>query len=130
MLGQHHGWEPEPERREAEEDSKRQRASRCSTTDMEVYHAVLNAKPKRRSYIHLRASHAPPTASGFVDPKPLSLKLEQFKYEFRSAGRPVREYSCGRTGRSFVGLQQFGGRVLEDLLSGVLRDECYVSKES
>jgi hypothetical protein len=59
----------------------------------------------------------------------LSEKLEQLKSEVRSCGRPVRDYPCEWTGSGFTGMDEFGRQVLEDLWSGVLRDERYVSKD-
>src|ERR1017187_5467116 len=104
MLGQRYGWEPEPEQLKAEEDRERQRENRRSITDMEVRHAVLNTKLKRRSYFYLRATDAPATASEFVDPPPLLLKLERLKSEVRSCGRPVRDYPCQWTGSDFASM--------------------------
>jgi len=129
ILGQRYGWVPEPEQLKAMEDSQRQQEERRSITDMEVRHAVLNSKLKRRSYFYLRATEAPAAASEYVDPPPLLSKLEQLKNEVRSCGRLVRDYPCEWTGSGFAGMEEFGRRVLDDLWSGVLRDERYVSKE-
>src|ERR1019366_4068623 len=74
-------------------------------------------------------TEAPATGTDYVDPPPLSGKLEQLKGEVRSCGRPVRDYPCEWTGSGFVGMDGFGRCVLEDLWSGVLRDERYISKE-
>src|ERR1019366_10097560 len=57
------------------------------------------------------------------------LKLERLKSEVRSCGRPVRDYPCQWTGSDFASMDEFGRFVLEDLWSGVLRDERYVSKQ-
>jgi hypothetical protein len=96
---------------------------------MEVRHAVLSTKLKRRSYFYLRATDSPATAHEYVDPPPLLRKLEQLKKEVRACGRPVRDYPCEWTGSGFAGMEEFGRCVLDDLWSGVLRDERYVSKE-
>lgn len=56
-------------------------------------------------------------------------KLEQLKNQVRACGRPVRDYPCEWTGSGFAGMEEFGRRVLDDLWSGVLRDERYASKE-
>jgi hypothetical protein len=100
-----------------------------SITDLEVRHAVLDARRKHRSYFYLRQAEAPATASEYVDPPPLASKLEQLKWEVHSCGRPVRDYPCEWTGTGFTGMEEFGRRVFEDLWSGVLRDERYVSKD-
>lgn len=129
ILGQRYGWVPEPEQLKIREDRQRQQAEPRSITDMEVRHAVLDTKLKRRSYFYLRATTAPATASEFVDPLPLLSKLEQLKNEVRASGRPVRDYPCEWTGGGFAGMEEFGRRVLDDLWSGVLREERYVSKD-
>jgi WD40 repeat protein len=77
----------------------------------------------------LRIADAPQTATEFVDPPPLLDKLEELKKEIRLCGRPVRSYPCEWTGNSFVGMDEFGRLVLDDLWSGILRDERYVSKK-
>ena len=130
MLGQRYGWEPEPGQLKAEEDRQRQQEERRSITDMEIRHAVLTTRLKRRSYFYLRAREAPATATEFVDPPPLLEKLESLKAEVRTCGRPVWDYPCEWTGTGFTGMEEFGRRVLEDLWSGVLRDERYVGKEA
>src|SRR5271157_2434523 len=129
ILGQRYGWVPEPEQLKAREDSQRQQVEKRSITDMEVRHAVLDTKLKRRSYFYLRATDAPATASEYVDPPPLLRKLEQLKNEVRSCGRPVWDYPCEWTGSGFAGMEELGRCVLDDLWSGVLRDERYVSKD-
>jgi len=128
ILGQRYGWVPEPEQLKDNEDIQRQQVEKRSITDLEVRHAVLNTKLKRRSYFYLRATNAPATASEYVDPPPLLSKLEQLKKEVRSCGRPVRDYPCEWTGSGFAGMEEFGRHVLDDLWSGVLREERYVSK--
>lgn len=116
---QRYGWLPEPEQLKVREDNQRQRLEKRSITHMEVRHAVLNTKLKRRSYFYLRATDALRRASEYVDPSPLLRKLEQLKNEVRSCGRPVRDYLCEWTGSGFAGLEEFGRRVLDDLWSGV-----------
>jgi WD40 repeat protein len=128
-LGQRYGWVPEAKDFKSNEDKARQELDPRSITDLEVRHAVLDDHKKRRSYFYLRETVAPATATEYVDPPPLAGKLEQLKKEVRSCGRPVRDYPCEWTGSSFTGMHEFGRRVLEDLWSGVLRDERYVSKD-
>ena len=127
-----------------------QQVEQRSITDLEVRHAVLNTK--RRSVFRKvdwsngwsistphpnplpdrggegEASDAPATASEYVEPPPLLRKLEQLKNKIRGCGRPVRSYPCEWTGSGFAGMEEFGCRVLDDLWSGRLRDERYVSK--
>jgi hypothetical protein len=122
ILGQRYGWVPEPEQLKAREDRQRQQGEKRSIADMEVRHAALNTKLKRRSYFYLRATEAPATVSEYVDPPPLLSKLAQLKTEVRSCGRPVRDYLCEWTGSDFVGMEEFGRRVLDDLWFGVLRE--------
>jgi WD40 repeat protein len=129
ILGQRYGWVPEPGHLKATEDRQRQEADHRSITEMEVRHAMLNTKLRRRSYFYLRGTAAPTDSSEWVDSPPLLRKLEQLKKEIRSTGRPVRDYPCEWTGNGFAGMEEFGCRVLDDLWSGVLRDERYVSKE-
>ena len=129
MLGQRYGWEPEPHQLKDADDRTRQLAHKRSITDMEVRYAVLNTTLKRHSYFYLRDAEAPATATDFVDPPPLLAKLDQLKTEVRACGRPVRDYPCTWKDNDFTGMEEFGKKVLEDLWSGVLRDELYVSKE-
>ena len=129
MLGQRYGWMPEPGQLKAEEDRQRQQEERRSITDMEIRHAVLTTRLKRRSYFYLRAREAPAAATEYVDPPPLLKKLESLKAEVRTCGGPVWDYPCEWTGSGFSGMEEFGRRVLEDLWSGVLRDERYVGKD-
>jgi len=144
LLGQRYGWVPPPENLKRVEDQQRQARDPRSVTDMEVRHGVLNSRLKRRSYFYLRETLVPApspdateeqlkTYGTFVDPPPLSDKLAQLKAEVLQCGRPVRGYTCRWTGKEFADVdtaeKPFGPRVLEDLWSGVLRDERYVSKE-
>jgi WD40 repeat protein len=129
MLGQRYGWEPEAEQLKDPADRQRQQDCRRSITDMEVRHGVLETNLRRRSYFYLRAGEAPASASDYVDPSALLVKLEQLKNEIRSCGRPVRSYPCRWTGEGFAEMEQFGRLVLDDLWSGVLRDQRFVSKE-
>ena len=72
--------------------------------------------------------NAPPQIySHFVDAH-LQDRLEQMKLEILQSKRPVRSYPCKWTGTGFEQLEEFGKMVLEDLWSGVLRDERYVPK--
>jgi hypothetical protein len=97
MLGQRYGWVPEPGQLKAAEDRQRQQEERRSITDMEIRHAVLTTRLKRRSYFYLRAREAPATATEFVDPPPLLEKLERLKAEVRTCGRPVWDYPSSFT---------------------------------
>jgi len=129
ILGQRYGHVPKPDELKDKEDSQRQQLERRSITEMELRHAVLDRKLNRRSYFYLRATDAPASASEYVDPAPLLSKLQQLKGEVRSCGRPVRDYLCEWTGSGFTSLEEFGRLVLDDLWSGVLRDDRYVGKE-
>jgi Domain of unknown function (DUF4062) len=130
ILGQRYGWVPEPEQLKSVQDAEQQRAQPRSITDMEVRHAVFGTTLKRRSYFYMRSTEAPSGADEFVDPPPLLRKLEQLKNDIRASGRPVRDYACVWTGSGFAGMEEeFGTRVLEDLWSGVLRDEQCVSRD-
>ena len=146
ILGQRYGWVPEASDFKSNEDRIRQAQEQRSITDLEVRHGVLSNRRKRRSYFYLRESAVPdllPDATDdqrlvhddFVDPPKLLVKLNALKADIRHCGRPARNYSCRWTGRQFGEFdrvekdRQFGPMVLEDLWSGVLRDERYVSKE-
>ncbi|MBN1571325.1 MAG: DUF4062 domain-containing protein, partial [Acidobacteria bacterium] len=139
ILGQRYGWVPSPEQLRDEADQLKQRAEKRSITDMEVRHAVLDTRRKRRSYFYLRSERVPApdpsdtkaceVAAEFVDPPEQLAKLDALKNAIRSTGRPVREYPCRWTGQGFRDLENFGRLVLEDLWSGILRDERYVHRE-
>ncbi|KAB2641417.1 MAG: DUF4062 domain-containing protein [Verrucomicrobia bacterium] len=129
ILGQRYGWVPEVKDFKDDADQARQEIKPRSITDLEVRHAVLDTNRKPRSYFYLRATDAPADANEYVDPKPLLDKLVELKKEVRACGRPVQDYHPEWTGEQFTGMEAFGQLVLEDLWSGVLRDERYVSKE-
>ena len=132
MLGQRYGWTPPSH--EIKDDDERVRYSGLSVTEMEIRHAVLSGSLRRRSFFYFRSTHVPITAPAevfaeFVDASHEG-QLRALKEEIRgNSGRPVRDYTCHWTGTGFAGMEEFGRRVLDDLWSGVLRDECYVSKE-
>ncbi len=150
MLGQRYGWVPGINDFRDETDRARQAAKARSITDLEVRHAVLDGRRKRRSYFYFRKTAVPPLPPGategqraiyceFVDPENLQRKLSALKSEIRGggpltrlfaagSGRPVRDYTCRWTGEGFADLASFGRLVLEDLWSGILRDERYVDK--
>jgi hypothetical protein len=129
VLGQRYGWVPDPEQFKDADEVRQQHLENRSITDMEVRYAVLQTRLKRRSFFYLRATAAPDASTDFVDPPPLLQKVERLKHEVRACGRPVREYRCSWTGSGFAGMEEFGCQVLEDLWSGVLRDDRYVSRE-
>jgi WD40 repeat protein len=140
ILGQRYGYRPEPrELRDAAEQAQQQ-TQRRSITELEVRYAFLNDRRKRRSYFYLRETlvPVPPDAATaedrsaydeFVDPPEQLAQLDALKADIRGCGRPVRDYGCRWTGSGFTELEQFGRLVLDDLWSGVLCDERYVSKE-
>ncbi|HPA17496.1 MAG TPA: DUF4062 domain-containing protein, partial [Verrucomicrobiae bacterium] len=135
VLGQRYGWVPEPH--EIKDNDDRTLWAGRSVTDMEIRHAVLSQRVRRRSSFYLRETPVPepprtdPSIYGeFVDADPISVRnLEQLKAEIGACGRPVRHYACRWIGKSFEDLDAFGRSVLDDLWSGVLRDERYVSKD-
>lgn len=129
ILGQRYGWVPEPSNFRDPDDRQRQQREPRSITDLEVRHAVLEARRKRRSYFYLRATPVPEPNAEYVDPPEYQGRLEELRTAVRQCGRPARNYSPEWTGEGFAGLKEFGDFVLEDLWSGVLRDERYVAKE-
>ena len=144
ILGQRYGWVPKVEDFKSAEEKARQASEPRSITDLEVRHAVLNDRRKRRSYFYLRETlvpELPPNATveerklyaEFVDPEPEAGKLTALKNDVKQCKRPARGYDCRWTGKEFADLdkaeKKFGPMVLEDLWSGVLRDERYVSKD-
>ena len=130
LLGQRYGWEPEPHQLKEDTDQQAQAADRRSITDMEVHHALENDAHSRRCYFYIRQAQAPITATEFVDPPPLPVKLDALKARVEACGRPVWHYPCRWTGSGFTDMEAFGKKVLEDLWSGILRDPRYVSREA
>ena len=69
ILGQRYGWVPEPgemmkaEGRRMKLNCQRQQVKQRSITDLEVRHAVLNTKRKRRSCFYLCATDAKTAAA-------------------------------------------------------------------
>jgi len=140
ILGQRYGYRPEPRELRDPAEQARQQAQQRSITELEVRHAVLNERRKRRSCFYLRDTPVPvppPDATAeeratydeFVDPPEQLAQLDALKADIRGCGRPVRGYPCRWTGQGFADLERFGRLVLDDLWSGLLRDERYVSKE-
>jgi len=143
ILGQRYGWVPKVEDFKGNKDKERQASDARSITDLEIRHAVLDTKLKRRSYFYLRETPvpAPPQTppevyTEFVDTDAHAVtQFVKLRADINTCGRPVRGYACRWTGKAFADLdkvaqdKQFGLMVLEDLWSGVLRDERYVSKE-
>ncbi len=129
LLGQRYGFVPSPQ--QIYDHADRQHYAGLSITEMEIRHAVLMGQLKRRSYFYLRKERVPATAT--ADVRAIFVKDEEkvadLKRQIRAGSRPVYDYRCRWTGNGFVDLDDFGHRVLEDLWSGVLRDERYVSKE-
>ena len=128
MLGQRYGWVPQPTHFRTAIDRERQAREPRSITELEARHAFLDGRRKRRSYFYLRTTLVPEPNDEFVDSTDRQEKLEKLKIEIRECDRPVRNYSPEWNGKEFIGLDKFGELVLEDLWSGVLRDERYVSK--
>ena len=132
MLGQRYGWVPPADDIRDPED--RAEYEGLSITEMEIRHAVLSGRHRRRSYFYLRATEVPRNDTpvdiyeSFVEiaeaPRLTALK----RAISETSGRPVRDYPCRWNGSGFSDLDEFGDWVLEDLWSGVLRDERYVSK--
>ena len=132
MLGQRYGHTTDAG--EIMDVHDRARFAGMSITEMEVRHAVLDGRLRRRSFFYFRTTRVPDDAPSdvyreFVDPLDQE-RLERLKSEIRRSSRPVREYDCRWTGAGFDGLDAFGEAVLEDIWSGVLRDSRYVSKSA
>lgn len=134
ILGQRYGQIPSAE--EIDDDMDCAEFTGMSITEMEIRHAVLSHRLTRRSFFYFRATRVPKkgtppnTYTEFVDHNRQDY-LEKFKKQIQEeSGRPVRFYECHWTGKGFSELNDFGRIVLEDLWSGVLRDERYVSKDA
>lgn len=133
ILGQRYGWIPGAEA--LRDATDRARYAGRSVTEMEIRHAVLSGHLQRRSFFYFRRTRVPEDAdqavlSQFVD-RGHSDRLERLKNEIELySGHPVRRYDCHWTGAGFADLDGFGQAVLEDLWSGVLRDERYVPKSA
>ncbi len=129
LLGQRYGYIPKPQ--DIRDENDRRNFADLSITEMEIRHATITGKLKRRSFFYLRRTRVPEDAEAsvravFVEDDD---KVEKLKAFIRDGDRPVYDYPCDWTGKGFANLKDFGDHVLEDLWSGVLRDERYVSKE-
>jgi WD40 repeat protein len=129
LLGQRYGFVPEPE--QIRDEADREAFATLSITEMEIRHAVLAGRIRRRSFFYLRKTLVPDQSDAvnrttFVEDE---AKIERLKTLIKSGPHPVYEYPCRWTGAGFSDMEDFGRRVLDDLWSGVLRDERYVSKE-
>jgi hypothetical protein len=131
ILGQRYGRVLAPA--ETGRQEERQAYEGMSITEMEVRHAVLDGRLRRRSFFYLRSTPVPETApediyAEYVD-QVLQGRIDALRKRVEASGRPVRRYACRWTGSGFSSLESFGWTVLEDLWSGVLRDQRYVAKE-
>jgi len=133
ILGQRYGWTPAAE--EIPEGEDRAEYAGMSITEMEIRHAVLSGRHRKRSFFYFRQTSVPKDTpeniyNHFVDTADQA-RLEALKKQIKDeSGRPVREYPCHWTGAGFDGLDAFGQVILEDLWSGVLRGERYVPKDA
>jgi hypothetical protein len=133
ILGQRYGCKPEPA--DIAEEQDRRTFAGMSITEMEVRHAVLTGRLRRRSFFYFRKPKVPPAARPevyreFVDAAD-EPRLDALRQEIAlRSGRPVRWYDCRWSGSGFESLDAFGQAVLEDLWSGVLRDDRYVPREA
>lgn len=132
ILGQRYGWVPTPSQFRDPNEKKQQEQEPRSITDLEVRYAFLTNHRKDRSYFYLRKTLVPNSnqpANEYIDPPEFQDRLTNLKTEVLQCGRPVRHYQCCWTGQGFTEMEEFGRLVLDDLWSGVLRDERYVSKD-
>jgi len=132
LLGQRYGLVLAPADTGGQEEQQAYQG--MSITEMEVHHAVLDGRLRRRSFFYLRSAPVPETApeniyTEYVDRAQQS-RLHALRTRVEASGRPVRRYECRWTGSGFSSLEGFGRTVLEDLWSGVLRDQRYVAKEA
>jgi len=131
ILGQRYGWTPPAN--EIRDEADRRAFAGMSITEMEIRHAVLTGRLRRRSLFYFRNTRVPTRAPAkirkeFVDVADEG-RLNALKDKItQESGRPVRPYDCHWTGSGFDSMDAFGRAVLEDLWSGVLRDKRYVSK--
>lgn len=133
ILGERYGWIPPA--KDIRDLTDRTRYSGLSVTEMEIRHAVLSGLLRRRSFFYFRRTQVPKDVDPalfdeFVD-SAHEERLRRLKAEIdMRSGRPVRQYDCRWTGNGFADLDEFGQAVLEDLWSGVLRDEHFVAKSA
>lgn len=134
ILGQRYGWVPPAD--EIRDPVDRAAYEGLSITEMEVRHAVLSGRQRRRSFFYFRETKVPREETPgdvyevFVDADE-RFRLQTLKKVIREeSGRPVRDYRCQWTGKGFSSLDAFGQIVLEDLWSGVLRDARFVSTDA
>jgi hypothetical protein len=115
ILGQRYGYRPEPGEFRDPAEQARQQTQRRSITELEVRHAFLNDRRKRRSYFYLRETLVPVPPPGatvderttydkFVDPAEQLDQLDALKADIRGCDRPVRDYGCRWTGDGFTEL--------------------------
>jgi len=129
ILGQRYGYVPKPQ--DIRDPADRKNFADLSITEMEVRHAVLTGSLRRRSFFYFRKTRVPKivdaaTKKIFVEDDD---KVEKLKNEISKGSRPVRKYSCDWMEDHFVKLEEFGRQVLDDLWSGVLRDQRYISMD-
>jgi WD40 repeat protein len=132
LLGQRYGWRPPTAEVGAEGD--RTKYAGLSITEMEIRYGVLEGRLRRRSFFYFRRDRVPETAPPeiyrqFVDPDEQE-RLRALKAEVVASGRPARLYDCRWTGADFEVRDESGRLLLEDLWSGVLRDDRFVSKDA
>ena len=111
-LGARYVWTPPAE--EVLDLQDRSDFQGMSITEMEIRHAVLTHRLKKRSYFYFRETRVPETVPSdvyteFVDVED-QIRLEQLKDQIKEkAGRPVRGYDCRWMGTGFDQLGGFGG---------------------
>lgn len=77
----------------------------------------------------MREAIAPDSATEYVDPPDLLVKLDALKARVRACGRPVWDYPCEWKDDRFTGMKDFGQRVLDDLWFAILGDPRFVARE-
>ncbi|MHB8767364.1 MAG: DUF4062 domain-containing protein, partial [Deferrisomatales bacterium] len=125
ILGQRYGYVPPSDQIKDPED--RAAFEGMSITEMEIRHAVLRGRHRKRSFFYFRQTPVPKDAAAEALERFLQAdsaeRLTTVKTAIeRDSRRPVRVYPCRWTGDGFDDLDAFGRMVLEDLWSGVLRD--------
>ncbi|MDD2737065.1 MAG: DUF4062 domain-containing protein [Desulfuromonadaceae bacterium] len=134
ILGQRYGYIPDSF--DIKDKDDRSVFEKISITEMEIRHGVLTGRHSKQSSFYFRDAVVPTDVPSdvyetFVDSSEQD-RLKKLKSEIREyttkTFRPAWDYPCTWTGSGFTDLGAFGNLVLEDLWSGVLRDQRFIAK--
>jgi hypothetical protein len=150
LLGQRYGYVPRDD--EIEDPRDRTRFAGLSITEMELQYA-LETQASRRVFFYLRPPcWAEPLSTEFrarfeeaptveqerlvgaeaatARAKDRARRIKNLREAVEKSGQPVRKYSCSWSGDRITDLDSFGDLVLEDIWSGLLREEVFVDRQA